>query len=100
MMKSYLLGKYHKPIEEERIFMFIDINSSTSMAEKMGIEKYHNMLNRFFFDIGSPISRSMGEIYQYVGDEVVITWKMKDGLENANCIRCYYRILKQLDKLR
>ncbi|MBE2246375.1 MAG: HD domain-containing protein [Candidatus Competibacteraceae bacterium] len=100
MMKSYLIGRYHKPVEEERIFMFLDINSSTSMAEQMGIEKYHDMLNRFFYDIGSPISRSRGEIYQYVGDEVVVTWKMKDGLEQANCIRCYFRILKQMEKMK
>lgn len=100
LMKNYLLGMYHKPVEEERIFMFIDINSSTSLAEKMGTEKYHELLNSFFYDIGQPISKSKGEIYQYVGDEVVITWKMKDGLENANCIGCYFRIVKQMEKLR
>jgi adenylate cyclase len=100
LMMNYVLGMYHKPIEEERIFMFIDINSSTSLAEKMGTKKYHELLNQFFYDIGEPISKSKGEIYQYVGDEVVVTWKMKDGLKNANCIRCYFRIEKQMEKLR
>jgi adenylate cyclase len=80
--------------------MFLDINSSTSLAERMGTEQYHELLNSFFYDIGTPISRSKGEIYQYVGDEVVITWKMKDGLKNANCVRCYFRIIKQMEKLK
>ena len=100
LMRNYLLGKYFKPVEEERIFMFLDINSSTSLAERMGTEQYHELLNSFFYDIGTPISRSKGEIYQYVGDEVVITWKMKDGLKNANCVRCYFRIVKQMEKLK
>ena len=100
LMMNYIMGMYHKPIEEERIFMFLDINSSTSLAEKMGTKKYHELLNQFFYDIGEPISKSRGEIYQYVGDEVVVTWKMKDGVKNANCIRCYFRIEKQMEKLR
>jgi len=32
-----------------------------------------------------------GEIYQYVGDEVVVSWKVKNGLKNANCLECFYR---------
>lgn len=100
MMKNYMAGKYHKPQEEERIFMFLDINSSTSLAERMKPEQYHRLLNRFFNDIANPIRRFDGEVYQYVGDEVVVTWTMKEGLKNANCVRCYFRIVKQLEKLR
>lgn len=100
LMYNYIFGKYHKPVKEERIFMFIDINSSTTLAEKMPTEKYHNFLNRFFHDIATPISRYNGEIYQYVGDEVVVTWKMKDGLKNSNCIKTYFRIVKVLDRLK
>lgn len=100
MMKSYMAGIYHKPQKEERIFMFLDLNSSTRLAEQMDPDKYHNLLNRFFNDIANPIRRFEGEVYQYVGDEVVVTWVMKDGLKNANCIRCYFRIIRQLEKLR
>jgi adenylate cyclase len=100
LMYNYILGKYHKPVKEERIFMFIDINSSTTLAEKMSTEKYHSFLNQFFYDIATPINRYGGEIYQYVGDEVVVTWKMKDGLKNSNCIKAYFRIVKVMDRLR
>jgi adenylate cyclase len=52
----------------------------------------------FFKDMAGPISRSKGEIYQYVGDEVVISWEMKEGLRRSTCVRCYFRLRKQMDK--
>lgn len=100
VMLKYLTGQYHKPREEERIFMFVDLNSSTTLAEKMEINQYHSLLNHFFYDISPAIGKYKGEIYQYVGDEVVITWKMEDGIKNSNCIRCYFRIKKQIAKMR
>jgi adenylate cyclase len=33
-----------------------------------------------------------GEVYQYVGDEIVVSWKLEDGLQNNNCIVCYFAI--------
>lgn len=95
---NYVRGRYFKPIREERIFMFVDLNSSTRLAETMELTQYHLLLSTFFKDVASPISRSNGEIYQYVGDEVVISWSMKEGLRNSNCIRCYFRIQKQIEK--
>ena len=37
---NYSFGKYFKPRKEIRIFMFLDMKSSTTIAEKMGHEKY------------------------------------------------------------
>src|SRR5215470_9571998 len=33
---SLMLGRYHRPVAEERIFMFLDLNNSTSIAEALG----------------------------------------------------------------
>ena len=38
------------------------------------------------------------EIYQYVGDEVILTWKLQDGLRKQNCINAYFNFKQQLDK--
>lgn len=94
---NYLLGKYHQPKEEERIFMFIDLRSSTTIAERLGPMKWHQFLNDFFYDIGRPVRQSKGEIYQYVGDEVVISWPRKLGLENLNCINCFFWIWDRME---
>ena len=74
-LRNLIRGRYHKPRKENRIFLFLDINESTTIAEKIGHEKYFNMLHDFFADITDPIISNWGHIYQYVGDEVVICWK-------------------------
>lgn len=83
-------GKYNQPKEEQRIFMFVDLNASTSIAETLGDEKYHALLKDFFADITTPILENKGSIHQYVGDEVVIAWNYQDGRENLQCIRCFF----------
>ncbi len=99
MLGKFLRGQYYQPREEERIFMFLDMKSSTSIAESLGNKKYFNLLNDIFTDITPDIIASEGEIYQYVGDEIVVTWTMKYGLRNANCFLCFNRIQKRIEKL-
>ncbi len=91
-----LLGKYHRPREEERIFLFLDVKGSTTMAESLGHIDFHNLLNDYYTDITGPILDSRGEIYQYVGDMIVITWPMELGLKNARCVRCFYRVNEKI----
>lgn len=91
-------GKYNTPKEEKRIFMFLDLNSSTTMAERLGDEKYHELLKDFFSDITNPILDNNGEIYQYVGDEVIIAWKYEDGIKNNQCVKCFFDIKVHIEK--
>jgi len=93
---DFLIGKYHLPKEEVRIFMFVDLMSSTSIAEKLSNEKYHLMLRDFYADITDSIVSHAGEIYQYVGDEVVITWKYNLN-ENDRCLKCFFEMTKTID---
>jgi len=87
-----LTGKYHHPREEERIFMFLDLKSSTTIAERLGPRRFFELLSELFQDVTSPVIESRGEIYQYVGDEVVITWTVPRGLADDNCVRCFFRV--------
>ncbi len=98
VLQDIILGKYHKPVEEERIFMFLDIKSSTAIAEKIGHHKYFKLLSDFFADITDSIHYNKGEIYQYVGDEVVVSWKIQNGLKNNNCLRCFFEAKKEIEK--
>ncbi len=92
IFENFLLGKYHSPIQEDRIFMFLDMRSSTSIAEKMGHQSYFNLMSDYYSDMTEPIIETDGEIYQYVGDEVVISWSKSRGLANTNCLECFYKI--------
>ena len=92
VLKDFLLGKYFRPTKEERIFMFLDLRGSTRIAEKLGEERYFSFLKDVFKDATVPIINSRGEIYQYIGDEIVITWKMDRGIKDYNCIKCFFEI--------
>ncbi len=100
VLLNFIFGKYHVPREEERIFAFIDLKKSTQIAERLGALKFHKLLYEFFHDISLPILMTKGEIYRYVGDEIVVSWKLKQGLHNANCIRTYFYMKRQLKKHR
>ena len=96
VLLNYVTGKYQLPLEEELIFMFLDLKSSTTIAERIGLEKNHELLNDFFYDMTDSILECKGRIYQYVGDEIVITWRMKDGINNLNCIKCFFKIKNRI----
>jgi adenylate cyclase len=100
VLLNFIFGKYHVPREEERIFAFIDLKDSTKIAEQLGALKFHKLLYEFFHDISLAILVTKGEIYRYVGDEIVVSWKQKQGLQNANCIRTYFYMKRQLKKQR
>lgn len=91
---DYLIGRYFRPKHERRIFMFADIKNATGIAESLGEEKYFNFLKDFFRHIAPAIVQTRGEVYQYVGDEVVVSWKMKWGLKHGNAIQCFYSMKK------
>ena len=89
---KFITGKYYHPREEERIFMFLDLKSSTTIAEKIGHKKFFNLLKEIFNDITESIINSQGEIYQYVGDEVIVTWPVEKGLKEKLIIAFYVSI--------
>ena len=91
-----LIGKYYKPREEQRIFLFLDLRNSTGIAEHLGHQNYSRFLQNCFHDITEIVIKYKAEVYQYVGDEVVLTWKIKDGLESLNCIKAFFAFENKL----
>jgi len=99
VLSAFLRGKYYKPREESRIFMFLDLKGSTNIAERLGHVQYFNFLRDFFDDITYSILYHKGEIYQYVGDEVVISWKVRNGLKGQNAVEAYFDMQRTIKKL-
>ncbi len=93
------LGKYNKPITENRIFMFLDLNDSTTIAEKLGHIIYSKLLQQCFLDLNKLIPNSGSEIYQYVGDEAILTWKIKSyDLNFIKPMHLFFAFKKKLEK--
>jgi adenylate cyclase len=86
VLLNFITGRYHKPRLEERILLFIDMEGSTGFAEHLGPLDFHRLLNRFVADLTDPIVAARGEIYSYVGDELIATWKLDQGIAQARCV--------------
>lgn len=97
VLMNFFTGRYHKPREEERIFLFADMRSSTSIAEKLGHTQYFQLLREYYKDFSNAIINSSGEVYQYVGDEIVITWRMHQNQNINNCIDCFLAMKEKLE---
>jgi adenylate cyclase len=87
-LNNLLLGRYHRPVREERVFMVVDIKDSTALAERLGDERAHAFITSVFFDIDRPILEHGGEVHSYVGDGLIASWPIAHGVEDARCLSC------------
>ena len=92
-----LRGKYLNPIIENRIVMFIDLKDSTTIAEKLGHQQYFLFIRDFICYVSTALIEYNGIIYQYVGDEVVVSWV--DNKKNIkNCLNAVIESRKNIQK--
>lgn len=98
MFFNMLIGKYRKPKEEKRIFMFLDLKSSTTAAEALGHYKYSQLIQDCFYDLNAIIRKYDAEIYQYAGDEAILSWKYESGIKENRCIDIYFEFMRKLQK--
>lgn len=82
-------GTYFRPKEDKRIFMFLDLNQSTTIAEEIGHLKYSRLIQKCFTKLTHHIDNYDAEVYQYVGDEAVLTWRNSDTKAARKCIELY-----------
>lgn len=95
---KYIRGKYFHPREEKRIFMFLDLTSSTTIAEELGHEKFFHFVNDFYHDITNDILANLGDIVDYVGDEIIVSWTLDDGIAQSRCLQCFFDIQSTIQR--
>jgi len=98
VLLSFLTGTYQQPLLQERIFMFLSINHSRKISERQDLRKFFDFLNDVFYDITESIVIHQGIIYEYVDDQVVISWNKIKGLRNGNCIRAFFHMNTMLEE--
>ena len=97
VLVGLILGRYHRPRQEVRIFLLIDMRDSTQIATRLGNLRYHAFLNRFIGDVTAAAVRYRGEVHRYVGDEVILTWTAEEGIRGARCVMAVFAIADTLD---
>ncbi len=85
-----IMGKYIQPKIEKRIIMFMDLKDSTHIAEKLGHVENFKFIRDFIFHVSMAIIEHDGKIYQYVGDEIVVSWLF----EKKNINKCMASIIE------
>ena len=98
VLLNFFTGKYHSPVVEHRVFMFTDMKDSTTIAEQLGHVKYFDYLRSYYDDLSDAIVNHRGEVYQYIGDEIVISWNSKRKNAVQNSIQCFFAMKEALAK--
>ncbi|HXS36532.1 MAG TPA: adenylate/guanylate cyclase domain-containing protein [Flavipsychrobacter sp.] len=80
-----MIGRYIRPKSQKRIVMFLDLKDSTPIAEKLDSQKYFSFIRDFIYYVSISLLEYHGRIYQYVGDEIVVSWKYSQE-NRTNCI--------------
>ncbi len=94
---NLMLGRYHKPRREERIFVLFDIVGSSKLAEQIGDEAFHDFVSAVFFDMDGPIVDAGGEVLSYVGDALIADWPLASPSANARAVTAVWLALDKLD---
>src|SRR5690606_7268327 len=89
---------YRNPKEEHRVFMFLDLEDSTPTANEMGHLNFSRYIQDCFWDLSDITLMHGAEIYQFVGDEAVITWKVSKDFDYEKCIALYFNYKDLLDQ--
>ena len=95
---NLVVGRYFRPVSEDRIFLFVDVVDSSNIARKLGNERFHDYLAEIFYQLDLAIVRTGGEIVSYVGDAVIVTWPLGDNRrKNARPLNALISMLKRME---
>jgi adenylate cyclase len=95
---NFILGRYHRPVEESRFVLFVDIAGSTGLAERLGGIAIHRLLDRTFRLLTLAVVDYRGEVLNYVGDEVIVTWPERRGAVDCRPLRCFVAMRDELSR--
>ena len=93
---NVVLGRYHRPVREQRIFLLVDLAGSTPLAGKLGDERFHEFLSAFFFEIDAAVTQFDGEIYSYIGDAMIASWPLGEPVHNARAVAATFAARERL----
>jgi adenylate cyclase len=93
---NFATGRYHSPVTENRFVLFVDIAGSTGLAESLGGLAIHRLLDRTFRLLTLSVVDYRGEVLNYVGDEVIVTWPERDGAIDCRPLRCFVAMRDEL----
>jgi adenylate cyclase len=95
-----MIGTYHRPVIEEKVLLFLDINNSTGLAERLGAVQIKSLVGKFLFDISKPITDYGGEIYLYKGDGLIALWNWNEVIRGNRILRAIDAVFASVGRER
>jgi len=92
VLLNFLLGRYHRPLREQQVFMFVDFLDARGLSKRLGDVRAQSLIAAAFFDIDEAVREFGGETHRYIADELVVTWPLARGVKDARCVKCALRI--------
>ncbi|MBO0735716.1 MAG: adenylate/guanylate cyclase domain-containing protein [Alphaproteobacteria bacterium] len=92
------VGTYHRPVLQEKILVFLDINNSTGLAERLGAVQTKALVGKFLFDISKPITDHGGEIYLYKGDGLIALWDWREAVKGNRILRAIDKVFATIER--
>jgi class 3 adenylate cyclase len=94
-----LLGTYSTPAQERRAFLFIDMQGSTTIAESLDSRDFAALKNDCFHDLAVAVEATRGDLFKYVGDGAIVTWRTATGGgDGAAWMRCHFALRDRLQR--
>jgi adenylate cyclase len=97
---ALLVGWYHRPRVEDLVFLFLDLKGSTAIAERLGHTRYSQFIRHCFHDLTEFVLSFQAQIYQFVGDEVVLTWPQGRGNAGKRSLDTFFAFRERLVERR
>lgn len=93
----FILGTYHRPVEKESVVLFIDMEGSCAIAEKLSPRESMRLIAKFIYDASAIIHKYGGDILNFTGDGLVCRWPIKKADKAVSAV---YGMRTRFEKIR
>lgn len=97
-LANIIIGRYHRPIREDRLFAIFDLRDSTRIAAEIGDQRFHALVSGVFANADREVVDHGGEVHSYVGDSMIATWPLADAKRNGRSVEAALAILEGVAK--
>jgi adenylate cyclase len=95
-----MVGTYHRPVRKRKILLFLDINGSTALGERLGALSMRSLVGKFLSDLSAPIADHNGEIYLYKGDGLIAIWNWEAGIDCDSVLKSVDAMFSAIERRR
>ena len=93
-----ITGTYHRPVQERIVLLFLDINGSTALGERLGALSMRALVQKFLVDVSQPITDYGGEIYLYKGDGLIAVWSWATAIKGDAILKTVDSIFDAIER--